>query len=155
MKRFKYSLMTTIINIIIPKQYSNPHIWFTDSKISNHFSSHRDLFNIFHKLNEFIFIEIIEEMIIEIDMEIIILMTIDKDDIEMKLWFNNVIYTFNMNSNLFSFMMIYDRDFKIWIIFEYNLRIFHEETLVINIIKIQEGFFRLKIVSNIYTMMTI
>ena len=47
-------------------------------------------------------------------------------------------------------MIIYNRNYKIQIIFEYNLKIFHEEILIINIIKIQERFFHLKIIIDLY-----
>jgi hypothetical protein len=45
--------------------------------------------------------------------EIVILVVFGKDDIKIELQFSNVIYTSNMNLNLFSFMMIYDRGYEI------------------------------------------
>src|SRR5947207_12131131 len=51
-KRPKYSLMATTTNVAMPKRQSGPHIWFTDSGASDHFSPHRELFSTFHKLDE-------------------------------------------------------------------------------------------------------
>ena len=59
-----------------------------------------------------------------------------------------------MSSNLFSFMIIYNRDYKIRIIFEYDLRIFHEEILVIAAIRDQEKLFHLKMTIDSHAMMT-
>ena len=58
-----------------------------------------------------------------------------------------------MSLNLFSFMMIYDRDYKTRIILEYDLRIFHEEILVIAAIRDQEGLFHLKTIIDSHAMM--
>ena len=72
-------------------------------------------------------INIIKEIIIEINIRIIIFMILEKNELKIKLQFNNIIYIFNINLNLFLFMMIYNKNYEIWIIFEYDLRIFHEE----------------------------
>ena len=58
-----------------------------------------------------------------------------------------------MSSNLFSLMMIYDRDYEIRIIFEYDLKIFHEEILVVIAIRDQEELFHLKMIIDSHAMM--
>src|SRR5208282_2619036 len=59
-ERPKYSLMATTTSVTTPKRESGPHVWFTDSGASDHFSPHRDLFTTFHKLDEPIYIETAE-----------------------------------------------------------------------------------------------
>ena len=67
---------------------------------------------------------------IEINIKIIILMILRKDDIEIKLYLSNIIYVSNINLNLFSFMMIYDKEYEIRMTSGYNVKIFYEEILV-------------------------
>ena len=59
-----------------------------------------------------------------------------------------------MSSNLFSLMMIYDRDYETRITSGYDLRIFHGEILVAAAIRDQEGLFRLKTIIDSHAMIT-
>ena len=81
-------------------------------------------------------------------------MIFGKNDIEMELQFNNIIYALNMSMNLFSLMTIYNKNYETRIIFEYDLRIFHEEILIVVAVRDEEGFFRLKIIIDSYAMIT-
>src|SRR5271155_4508464 len=40
----RFAMMATVMTPVVPKRQSGPHIWFTDSGASDHFSPHRDLF---------------------------------------------------------------------------------------------------------------
>ena len=62
------------------------------------------------------------------------------------------IFIFNMNTNLFAFMMIYHREYETEMIFDYDLRIFHGEILVTIMIRDQGGLFCLKIIIDSHTM---
>ena len=113
-----------------PKRQSGPHIWFTDSGASDHFSPHREPLQTFRKLDEPISIETAEGTAIGTGMGTITITVLGKDDIETELQLNNVIYAPNMSSNLFSLTAAYDRGFETRITPGYGLRIFHSETLV-------------------------
>jgi len=52
--------MTATISVAVPKRQSDPHIWFTDSGTSDHFSPHKDLFTTLRKLEKPICIETAE-----------------------------------------------------------------------------------------------
>src|SRR5271169_2216091 len=56
----RYSMMATTAGPESPKRQSGPHVWFTDSGASDHFSPHRNLFTTFRKLEEPIAIETAE-----------------------------------------------------------------------------------------------
>src|SRR4030095_6447538 len=92
----KYSMMATISPT---KRQSGPHIWFTDSGASDHFSPHRALFTTFHKLEKSTVIEIAEGTAIGTGIGTITLIVLGKDDAETELHLNNVIYAPNMSSN--------------------------------------------------------
>ena len=81
-------------------------------------------------------------------------MILGKDNIEIELQLNNVIYAPNMKSNLFSFMMIYDRGYETRMTSGYGVRIFYGETLVAETIRDQGGLFRLKTIIDSHAMMT-
>ena len=149
-KRPKYSLMTTTT----PKRQSGPNIWFIDSRTSDHFSSHREFFSTFRKLDESTFIETAEGTAMGTGIETIILVILGKNDIEMELQLNNVIYASNMSTNLFSLMATYDKDYETRITPGYGLRIFHGETLIIIAIRDEGGLFRLKTTTDSYAMTT-
>ena len=53
-------MMATTTSAAVPKRQSGPHIWFTDSGASDHFSPHRELFSTFSKLDEPVSIETAE-----------------------------------------------------------------------------------------------
>src|SRR5271170_8500676 len=40
--KLKYAMMATVMTPAVLKKQSGPHIWFTDSGASDHFSPHRD-----------------------------------------------------------------------------------------------------------------
>ena len=121
--------------------------------MSDHFSPHRELFSTFRKLDEPIFIETIEGMTIGISIETITLMMLGKDNIETELHLSNVIYALNMNSNLFSLVVTYDKGYEIQMISGYDVRIFYGETLVTGMIRNQGGLFRLKMIIDLHAMM--
>ena len=152
MERPKYSLMATITSVAMPKWQSGPNIWFTDSGASDHFSSHRELFSTFRKLDESTFIETAEGTTMGTGIETIILVVLGKDDIEMELQFNNVIYAPNMSTNLFSLMATYDKGYETRITPGYDLRIFHGETLIAAVVRDEGGLFRLKTTIDSYAM---
>src|SRR5579859_3802466 len=122
MERPKYALMAMIMS---PKQQSGPHIWFTDSGASDHFSPHRDLFEMFRKLEEPIYIETAEGTAMGTGMGTITIIILGEDDNKMELQLNDIIYAPNMSSNLFSLVVAYDRGFETRITPGYGLRIFH------------------------------
>ena len=136
--------MATTTSAAVPKRQSGPHIWFTDSGASDHFSPHRELFSTFRKLEEPISIETAEGTAIGTGMGTITITVLGKDDIETELQLNDVIYAPNMSSNLFSLAAAYDRGFETRITPGYGLRIFHNDTLVANSVRVAAGLFRLK-----------
>ena len=93
-------------------------------------------------------------MMMRTGIETITLMILGKDDIEMELQFNNVIYALNMSTNLFSLMTTYDKNYETRITLEYGLRIFHKETLIAVAIRDEGGFFHLKTTIDSYAMTT-
>ena len=103
----------------------------------------------------FTIIETAKETMTEIDIKTITFTILGKDDIKTELQLNNVIYALKMNSNLFSLMTIYDKSYETRITSGYDLRIFHEETLIAIMIKVQRELFRLKTIIDSYTMTAI
>src|ERR1700733_14124230 len=97
-----YALMATTTSAVVPKRQSGPHIWFTDSGASDHFSPHRDLFETFRTLEEPIYIETAEGTAMGTGMGRITITVLGKEDTETDLQLNDVIYAPNMSSNLFS-----------------------------------------------------
>jgi hypothetical protein len=91
-----------------------------------------------------VYIETAEDMIIRMNMKTITIIVLEEDDIETKLQLNDVVYAFKMSFNLFSLTVAYDKGFETRITSDYGLRIFHEETLVANIMRVSRGLFRLK-----------
>ena len=140
----KFAMMATVMTPAVPKRQSGPHIWFTDSGASDHFSPHRDLFETFRKLEEPVNIETAEGTAMGTGTGRITITVLGKDDTETELQLNNVIYAPNMHSNLFSLAAAYDRGFETRITPGYGLRIFHEETIVANSVRVTGGLFRLK-----------
>src|SRR5271170_2485908 len=140
----KFAMMATVMTPAVPKRQSGPHIWFTDSGASDHFSPHRDLFETFHKLEEPVYIETAEGMAMGMGMRRIMITVLSKNDTETELQLNDVIYAPNIHSNLFSLAAVYDRGFETRITPGYGLRIFHEETIVANSVRVTGGLFRLK-----------
>ena len=139
-----YALMATSMSATVPKRQSDPHVWFTDSGASDHFSPHRDLFETFHKLEEPIYIETAEGTAMGTGQRTITITVLGKDDIETELQLNDVIYAPSMSSNLFSLMAAYDRGYETRITPAYGLRIFHEDVLITNSVRVAGGLFRLK-----------
>jgi Reverse transcriptase (RNA-dependent DNA polymerase)/gag-polypeptide of LTR copia-type/Integrase core domain/GAG-pre-integrase domain/Domain of unknown function (DUF4219) len=152
MERPKYSLMATTTSVTTPKRQSGPHIWFTDSGASDHFSPHKELFSTFSKLDEPVSIETAEGAAIGTGTGTIALTVLGKDDIETELQLNNVIYAPNMSSNLFSLMAAYDKGYEIRITPGYGLRIFHGEALVATTVRVEGGLFRLKTTTDTFAM---
>src|SRR5205814_1311174 len=152
MERPKYSLMATTTSVAMPKRQSGPNIWFTDSGASDHFSPHRELFSTFRKLDEPTFINTADETAMGTGIGTITLTVLGKDDVEMELQLNNVIYAPNMSSNLFSLMAAYDRGYETRITPGYGLRIFHGETLVAAAVRDKGGLFRLKTTTDSHAM---
>ena len=66
------------------------------------------------------------------------------EDVETELTLNDVIYAPNMSSNLFSLAAVYDKGFETRITPGYGLRIFHEDTLVAQSLRVAGGLFQLK-----------
>src|SRR5579859_7294256 len=139
-----YALMATSMSATVPKRQSDPHVWFTDSGASDHFSPHRDLFETFQKLEEPIYIETTEGTAMGTGQGTITITVLSKDDIETELQLNDVIYAPSMSSNLFSLMAAYDRGYETRITPAYGLRIFHEDVLITNSVRVAGGLFRLK-----------
>src|SRR5579859_5308100 len=143
-ERPKFALMATTTSAAVPKRQSGPHIWFTDSGASDHFSPHRDLFETFHKLEKPICIETAEGTAIGVGVGSITLTVLGKDDLETDLQLNDVIYAPSMSSNLFSLAAAYDRGYETRMTPGYGVRIFHGEELVATTIRAAGGLFRLK-----------
>src|SRR5271168_2070078 len=140
----KYAMMATTMSAAVPKRQSGPHIWFTDSGASDHFSPHRDLFETFRMLEEPIYIETAEGTAMGTGIGTITITVLGKDDTETDLQLNDVIYAPNMHSNLFSLAAAYDRGYETRITPGYGLRIFHREALVATSVRMTGGLFRLK-----------
>src|SRR5271154_4141922 len=104
--------MSTTTSAAVPKQQSGPHIWFTDSGASDHFSPHKNLFITFRDPEEPIYIETAEGSAMGTGMGTIPIIVIGKDDLETELRLNNVIYAPNISSNLFSLAAAYDKGFE-------------------------------------------
>src|SRR5579859_2760921 len=101
-ERPKFALMATTTSAAVPKRQLGPHIWFTDSGASDHFSSHRDLFETFHKLEKPICIETAEGTAIGTGIRTITITVLGENDIETDLELKDVIYAPSMSSNLCS-----------------------------------------------------
>ena len=67
-----------------------------------------------------------------------------KEDTETDLRLSDVIYAPDMGSNLFSLAAAYDRGFETRTTPGYGLRIFHNDTLIANSVRVAGGLFRLK-----------
>src|SRR5579859_3918223 len=63
-ERPKFAMMATTMSAVVLKRQLDPHVWFTDSGVSDHFSPHKDLFTAFHKLKEPICIEMAKGTVI-------------------------------------------------------------------------------------------
>src|SRR5579859_7398829 len=101
-ERPKFALMATTSSAAVPKRQSGPHIWFTDSGASDHFSPHRDLLETFHKLEKPICIETAEGTAIGTGIRTITITVLGENDIETDLELKDVIYAPSMSSNLCS-----------------------------------------------------
>src|SRR5271169_5415757 len=143
-ERPKYALMATTTSAAVPKRQSGPHIWFTDSGASDHFSPHRDLFTTFRKLEEPIAIETAEGRAIGTGIGTITITVIGEGDTETILGLNNVVYAPNMSSNLFSLMAAYDRGYETRITPGFGLNIFYDDVLIAKTVRNQGGLFRLR-----------
>jgi gag-polypeptide of LTR copia-type/GAG-pre-integrase domain len=143
-ERPKYALMATATSAAVPKRQSDPHIWFTGSGASDHFSPHRNLFTTFRKLEEPIYIETAEGTTMGTGMGTTTITVLGKDDIKTELQLNDVICAPNIGSNLFSLTAAYDKGFETRITPGYGLRIFHNNTLIANSVRVAGGLFRLK-----------
>jgi hypothetical protein len=139
-ERPKYALMATS-----PRRQLGPHIWFTDSGASDHFSPHKDLFTTLRKLEEPICIETAEGTATGTEIGTITITVLGKNDIETELQLNDVIYAPKMHSNLFSLAAAYDKGFETRITPGYGVRVFHGEELVATTIRTAGGLFRLRI----------
>src|SRR5579859_5027981 len=144
--------MTATISVAVPKRQSDPHIWFTDSGASDHFSSHKELFTTLRKLEKPICIETAEGTAIGVGVGSVTLTVLSKDDLETDLQLNEVIYAPSMSTNLFSFMAIYDKGYKTRMTPGYGVRIFHREELVATTIRSAGGLFRLRTTNDSYAM---
>src|SRR5277367_3228690 len=151
-ERPKFAMMATSLNATVPKRQSDPHIWFTDSGASDHFSPHRNLFETFHKLDKPTVIETAEGTAIGTGIGTITLTVMGGDDMEAELQLNNVVYAPNMSSNLFSLTAAYDRGYETRITPGHGLRIFHRETIVATTTRIVGGLFRLRTTADSYAM---
>src|SRR5271170_1990406 len=143
-ERPKFAMMATTMSAVVPKRQLDPHVWYTDSGASDHFSPHRELFETFHELEKPIGIETAEGTGIGTGIGTITITVLGENDTEMDVELNNVIYAPSMSSNLFSLMAAHDRGFETRITPGYGLRIFHEDTLVANSVRTAGGLFRLK-----------
>jgi len=74
--------MATTTSAAVPRLQSGPHIWFTDSGASDHFSPHRNLFTTFRTIEEPIYIETAEGTAMGTGMGTIPIIVIGKDDLE-------------------------------------------------------------------------
>src|SRR5271169_5018655 len=139
----RYSMMATTAGPESPKRQSNPHVWFTDSGASDHFSPHRNLFTTFRKLEKPVVIETAEGTAVGKGIGTITITVIGENDIESILDLNNVIYAPNMSSNLFSLMAAYDLGYETRITPGLGLNIFREDILIAKTVRNQGGLFRL------------
>ena len=151
-ERLKFAMMATVMSAAVPKRQSGPHIWFTDSGASDHFSPHKDLFTTFRKLEEPVYIETAEGIVMGTGIGTISITVLGENNVETDLQLNNVIYAPNMSSNLFSLMAVYDRGYETRITPGYGLRIYHQETIVAMTVRFREGLFRLKTTTDSYAM---
>ena len=140
----KYAMMATAMGPAVPKRQSGPHVWYTDSGASDHFSPHRDLFTTFRKLEEPIYIETAEGGAVGTGIGTTTITVLGGEDVETELTLNDVIYAPNMSSNLFSLAAVYDKGFETRITPGYGLRIFHGDSLVAQSVQVAGGLFRLK-----------
>ena len=140
----KYALMATITSATVPKRQSGPHVWFTDSGASDHFSPYRDLFETFHELEEYIYIETAEGTAVGTGIGTMTVTVLGGDDTETDLKLNDVIYAPNMSSNLFSLTAAYDRGFETRMTPGYGLRIFYRESVIATAVRTNGGLFRLR-----------
>src|SRR5579859_5480675 len=136
--------MTATISVAVPKRQSDPHIWFTDSGASDHFSPHKDLFTTLRKLEKPICIETAEGTAIGVGVGSVTLTVLGKDDLETDLQLNDVIYAPSMSSNLFSLAAAYDRGYETRMTPGYGVRVFHREELVATTTRAAGGLFCLK-----------
>ena len=149
----KYALMATTTSAAAPKRQSGPHIWFTDSGASDHFSPHRDLFETFKELEEPIYIETAEGTTMGTGIGTITVTVLSGDDTETDLKLNDVIYAPNMSSNLFSLTAAYDRGFETRITPGYGLRIFYRESVIATGVRAANGgLFRLRTPADAYAL---
>src|SRR5579859_7696003 len=146
-ERPKYALMATS-----PKRQSGPHIWFTDSGASDHFSPHKDLFTTLCKLEEPICIETAEGTATGTGIGTITITVHSENNIETDLQLNDVIYAPSMSSNLFSLAAAYDRGYETRMTPGYGVRVFHGEEVVATTIRAAGGLFRLRTPNDSYAM---
>src|SRR5271169_4332506 len=81
-ERPKFALMATTTSDAARKRQSGPHIWYTDSGASDHFSPHRELFETFRKLEEPIYIETADGTVTGTGMGTITVTVIGGDELE-------------------------------------------------------------------------
>src|SRR5271155_207728 len=151
-ERPKFALMATTTSDAARKRQSGPHIWYTDSGASDHFSPHRELFETFRKLEEPIYIETADGTVTGTGMGTITVIVIGGDESETELQLNNVIYAPNMSSNLFSLMAAYDKGFETRITPGHGLRIFYRGAVIATTVRVHRGLFRLRTSADSYAM---
>src|SRR5277367_3916835 len=151
-ERPKFALMATTTSDAARKRQSGPHIWYTDSGASDHFSPHRELFETFRKLEEPIYIETADGTVMRTGIGTITIMVMGGDELETELQLNNVIYAPNMSSNLFSLTAAYDRGFETRITPGYGPRIFYREAVIATTVRVHGGLFRLRTLADSYAM---
>jgi hypothetical protein len=149
-ERPKFALMATTTSAAVPKRQSGPQIWYTDSDTSDHFSSHKDLFETFRKLEESICIETAEGTAIGTGIGTITIIVLSKDNLETDLQLNGVIYAPSMSTNLFSLMAIYDKGYETRMTPGYGVRVFHGEELVATTTHAAGGLFRLRTPTDVF-----
>src|SRR5277367_2465981 len=151
-ERPKFALMATTTSAAIPKRQSGPHTWYTDSRASDHFSPHKELFETFRKLEEPIYIETADGTVTGTGMGTITVTVMGGDELETELQLNNVIYAPNMSSNLFSLMAAYDKGFETRITPGHGLRIFYRGAVIATTVRVHGGLFRLRTPADSYAM---
>jgi transposase InsO family protein len=138
----KFSMMATVMH-----RQSDPNVWYADSGASDHFSPHRHLFKTFRNLDEPTTIGMAKGTATGTGIGTIEITVIGQNDEETELQLNDVIYAPNMYSNLFSLGVAYDLGYETRITPGKGLRVFHEDTVVLQTIREGSGLFRLAMAS--------
>jgi hypothetical protein len=125
---------------------ATPHKWYLDSRASEHFSPHKDLFDEIQTLKEAEEIETVEGNTVYGIGKGSIQITAIVDDKSIPITLTNVIYTPEMSSNLLSTSIILDLGFKISMKPDQGVNIFKDGRLIVN--TVHEGkLYRLKIMN--------